>query len=90
MNPQDDPPPRFEDTHPRVARYIQKIFVAGGRFRQPPRGPTIMLPALPPAEVPLGNPWTETCDCCSDEYPLSGIRWTGSQMLCRKCDQNTT
>jgi hypothetical protein len=28
----------------------------------------------------------ETCDCCHDEFSLDDVRWTGRQMLCKKCD----
>lgn len=28
----------------------------------------------------------ETCDLCGDIYPMSWIRFTGTQFLCMACD----
>ena len=43
-------------------------------------GYRVPLIGVPPDAV------LETCDCCGNEHPVAEMRWTGNQMLCKKCD----
>ena len=43
-------------------------------------GYRVPLIGVPPDAV------LETCDCCGYEHPVAEMRWTGNQMLCKKCD----
>ena len=43
-------------------------------------GYRVPLIGVPPAAV------LEVCDCCGEEHPVTALRWTGKQMLCKKCD----
>lgn len=32
----------------------------------------------------------DICDCCGDIQPMRTMRWTGKQLLCKKCDLTPT